>query len=47
MKTSSTSQVKPLAAHVAEFVAGTKYSDIPAETARIVEKIALSARLAR
>lgn len=30
--------IKPLAAHVADFVTNTRYEDIPAETARVVKK---------
>jgi hypothetical protein len=29
---------KPLAAHVAQFVASTRYEDVPADTARVVKK---------
>jgi 2-methylcitrate dehydratase PrpD len=38
MSNSNTSDTKPLAAHVAEFVTGTKYSDIPPETTRVAKK---------
>lgn len=38
MSTPGASHAKPLAAHVAEFVTSTKYSDIPAETVRVAKK---------
>jgi 2-methylcitrate dehydratase PrpD len=38
MSTASTSNARPLAADVAEFVTSTKYSDIPAETGCVAKK---------